>query len=136
MVCRASFKFTCLVRQLTEAPLGTCCLTVELAGPSAPSVIPLTGADGYSINQAAAWIAAHCVLASNGIGGFVTMGTLRLQAYAMNSQADYWHTPFRKPTVFVQTFLSEHSLIKHSCDYLFHDSHSQRTTGTKAARRL
>ncbi|MCJ1235249.1 hypothetical protein MMC14_003216 [Varicellaria rhodocarpa] len=89
-----------------RASAGACYLTVEVAGPTIPLVVPITGGSGYTVADAVAWISGQCLLANNGIGGFVTTGISRLSGYIWNSPADYWNTPFPATTFFTTVTLS------------------------------
>ena len=71
---------------------GDCMIKIEAAGPNLPRTLPV---DPVVLGNMAYWLITRCVVAMNGLGGFVTNGLSALQEYATNLDHDPRDT-FRK----------------------------------------
>ena len=72
---------------------------MDLGGPSAPPVIPVTLPGRGSIVILASFLMANCLVMTNGVGGFITNGIRDLVGYTLQPAVNYFDDPFRKTAV-------------------------------------
>ena len=74
-----------LIFQCLQPIIGDCQIIVEAAGPTVPRALNV---DPVTLGNMAYWVISRCVIATNGLGGFVTNGLQAMQEYSTDLGQD------------------------------------------------